>query len=72
MQSIDAVSTLDHKQPRMVSGIVKRLIEIEAGRVNSTEAQYFLKEEAQYSLYFSVALATILLLVFACCGARLT
>ena len=53
----------------MVSGIVKRLVEIEGGS-NSTEAQFFLDLEEKTNFYFSVACTLALLAVFACVGRR--
>jgi hypothetical protein len=53
----------------MVSGIVRRLVEIEAGS-NSTESEFFLDLERRTSLYISIAFTLAVAAVLACCGLR--
>ena len=53
----------------MVSGIVRRLVEIEAGS-NATESQFFLEMERRASLEISVAVTLALVAVIAWCGLR--
>ena len=54
---------------RMVSGIVRRLVEIEAGS-NATESQFFLEMERRMSLRISIAVTLVLVAVIAWCGLR--
>ena len=54
----------------MVSGMVRRLVEIEAGS-NATESQFFIDMERRTSLQISVAFYTLAVAaVVACCGLR--
>ena len=53
----------------MVSGIVRRLVEIEAGS-NATESQFFIDMERRTSLQISVAVTLVLVAVIAWCGLR--
>ena len=53
----------------MVSGIVRRLVEIEAGS-NATESQFFLEMERRASLQISIAVTLVLVAVIAWCGLR--
>ena len=51
----------------MVSGIVRRLVEIEAGS-NSTESEFFLDLERRTSLYISIAFTLAVAAVVAATG----
>ena len=53
----------------MVSGMVRRLVEIEAGS-NATESQFFIDMERRTSLQISVAFTLAVAVVVACCGLR--
>ena len=53
----------------MVSGMVRRLVEMEAGS-NATESQFFLEMERRASLRISVAFTLAVAAVVACCGLR--
>ncbi len=53
----------------MVSGMVRRLVEIEAGS-NATESQFFIDMERRTSLRISVAFTLAVAAVVACCGLR--
>ena len=53
----------------MVSGLVRRLVEIELGS-NATEAQAILSLERRASLEISVAVTLVLVAVIAWCGLR--
>ena len=53
----------------MVSGIVRRLVEIEAGS-NATESQFFIDMERRTSLQISIAVTLVLVAVIAWCGLR--
>ena len=53
----------------MVSGMVRRLVEIEAGS-NATESQFFIDMERRTSLQISVAVTLVLVAVIAWCGLR--
>ena len=53
----------------MVSGLVRRLVEIEAGS-NATESQFFLEMERRTSLRISIAVTLVLVAVIAWCGLR--
>ena len=53
----------------MVSGMVRRLVEIEAGS-NATESQFFLDMERRTSLQISVAFTLAVAAVVAFCGLR--
>ena len=53
----------------MVSGIVRRLVEIEAGS-NAPESQFFLEMERRASLRISITVTLVLVAVIAWCGLR--
>ena len=53
----------------MVSGLVRRLVEIEAGS-NATESQFFIDMERRTSLRISVAFTLAVAAVVAFCGLR--